>query len=182
MYENKKRSPHTNHTAGTTDTIVSHCSVSFASVANPSFVSRVSSKSSRARRRRMNCSKSKRKKSKNEQTTPNKNHRQSHQSPSSLPTITIGWSQTDAHAYKNNKVTIAGNVKPCLRDLSLPKSIKMHLLNCVRCVLATLPDKCSFSLDKEDDKGLKEIRKRMLSEFEKLLGGDGKCANFWWKG
>ena len=177
IYDRKKRSVSSNHIGTRENTIVSHCSVSFASIADPSINSRASSKFSRGRRIRKNRSKNKRmpKSHKSSATVQRKEQRQS---VSSLPTVTLGWSQTNAHAYKDNKVTIAGNVQPFLRDSSLPENVRTHVLNCVNCVLSTIPISCSFRPNDDDDQVLKKLRQDMLADFDRLLGGDGKRGNF----
>ena len=92
--------------------------------------------------------------------------------------MTLGWSQSDAHEYKNNKVTICGNIGPSLRDASLPTSMKVDLLNIIKCALATIPKGCSFNIEEESDIDLKEVRKNMIAEFERALGGNGSCNSF----
>ena len=180
-YDKKKRSGTLDNNPYDETGVVSHCSVSVASVAKSSVASGATSKSSKARRIRKKLSKKKKKKKKasiDDLSSPSNTKCKHIQSESFLPTITLGWSQTDAHEYKKHKVTIAGNVKPFLRDSSLPRNIKTHLLNCVKCLIATVPHECSFNLSEDDDEALRNLRGEMMSEFEKLLGGDGKCQHF----
>ena len=90
----------------------------------------------------------------------------------SLPTITLGWSLMDSTKYKDTKATIAGNVKPYLRDGGLPTKIKIHLLNIVRCGIAALPIECVFQLQYKNDKLLNKFRKQMVDQVEQILGGN----------
>ena len=178
-YEKKKRSVATQLT-NADFTVPSHCSVSYFSIAEQSNPTKLSRHSMKKRRSRKSRSKVREKSQSIASSEAKRCHRNSLQSTnqSSLPTITLGWSQADAHEYKNNKVTVAGNVGPFLRDSSLPATIKFDLLHIIKCALSTIPHECNFNLDQEKDPILKAIRRSMISEFEKVLGGDGNCTSF----
>ncbi len=90
----------------------------------------------------------------------------------SLPTVTLGWSQMDSNKYKDTKATIAGNVKPFLRDGGLPTKIKIHLLNVIRCAIAALPIECVFNLQVKEEEILNKFRKAMVDQVEQMLGGN----------
>ena len=124
------------------------------------------SKSQRRRQRRRN-NKKKKKKMKPVPTQGNKET----EFKASLPTITLGWSQMDSNKYKDTKATIAGNVKPYLRDGGLPNKIKICLLNIIRCGIASLPVECVFKLQKNDSI-LNKFRKGMVDQVEEMLGGN----------
>ena len=95
----------------------------------------------------------------------------------SLPTITLGWSQADSNQYKQTKATIAGNIKPFLRDGRLPSPILKHLLNAVRCAVFALPVQCVFQLETAEVNTINSIRKGMVDQLEKMLGGEEADSN-----
>ena len=88
-----------------------------------------------------------------------------------LPTITLGWSTMNSHEYRYNKCTIAGNVKPFLRSGGVPEKARPHLLRCVEIALRALPSSTAFNVDLEEDKGLVDMRKKMIADFQHLLTG-----------
>ena len=88
-----------------------------------------------------------------------------------LPTITLGWSVQDAHEYSRNKCTIAGNIKPCLRDGGISVKAKKSLLLCVTSVLAQMPPNTCFNVDGESDKIVRNLRKSMVAMLQEKLGG-----------
>ena len=91
--------------------------------------------------------------------------------PDILPTITLGWSTQNAHEYSKNKCTIAGNIRPFLRDGGLSRSSKDHLLSCIEEVLSELPSETCFNVSTETDGIQVNLRKSMMGKFKHLLGG-----------
>lgn len=141
------------------DTNKSHSSGSYQSC---------SSKSSRKKRRQRN----KKRKSNNIQSPTISARKES-----ALPTITLGWTQNDAHRYKDNKSTIFGNIKPFLRDGGLDGEMKRNLLDIIEVALTSIPDEtmCFELNDSSNSKDFIEARMNMINEFYHLLGGKGKC-------
>lgn len=86
-----------------------------------------------------------------------------------LPTITLGWSLTDANQYKNNRATLAGNVKPFLRGGTLSLSICAHLYNTIRCAVESVPIDCRLHVNREEDKTMARIQKEMMDEVQTML-------------
>lgn len=174
-YDRKKRSGVQSGPPAADQTIPSHVSFGFsdAFTDGSSHFTKPSrySTSGKGKKRRSRKKRSKAKKKSTTRATGS-----SRQSP--LPTITLGWLQTDAHEYKNNKVSIAGNIQPFIRDGSLTPKARLHLLNCIRCAVAAMPKGCSVSLEDEEDKEMFNLRAAMISEFERSLGGKGEWMGF----
>lgn len=98
---------------------------------------------------------------------------------SALPTITLGWSNTDANQYKNNRSTIVGTIKPYLRDGGLSSESKRFLLRAIECAIRAIPNgSMCFNVQDETDKHVYKHRMEMMKQFEVLLGGDGKSSDF----
>ena len=113
-----------------------------------------------------------RKKIKARRNQKNKKKSTSQYHPDVLPTVTLGWTTQNAHEYVNNKFTIAGNIKPFLRDCGLSVIAKKSLLQCVKVVLKELPLETCFNIEKHEDPNVTSLRKKMVGQFQELLGGD----------
>ena len=92
--------------------------------------------------------------------------------PDVLPTVSLGWTTQNAHEYVNNKFTIAGNIKPFLRDGGLSVTAKDSLLQCIKVVLNELPVETCFNMENHEDPNVTKFRKNMAGKFQELLGGD----------
>ena len=55
--------------------------------------------------------------------------------PNALPVITLGWTTQDCNRYGSNLATVAGNIKPFMRDGNLPKEVKKIIVEIVESVL-----------------------------------------------
>ena len=86
----------------------------------------------------------------------------------------MGWSTQNSHEYKNHKCTIAGNIKPFLRDGNIPEGAKRPLSKSIKLVLSQLPIDHCFNVEKETDELVKELRKDMIAGFHEMLGGSRK--------
>lgn len=163
-YVEKKRSgERTGHCAD--EAIDGFCGVSFQSMVSSINESNsqltASSKSSRRRARK--------KKKKKKESAPKKTTNTAPES--ALPTITCGWTTTDASQYQNNRSTIASTLKPFLRDGGMPYKIRRNLLDLVELVLKSMPEgSVCFDIDKEKDSLVLKFRKEMAKEFASMLG------------
>lgn len=96
-----------------------------------------------------------------------------------LPTITCGWSTNDAHQYKNNRSTIANNLRPFLRTGGIPKAAREKLFQVVIKAIRSMPkDAICFDMETEVDDVLLKYRKDMAKQFVEMLGGDCDDLHF----
>ena len=56
-----------------------------------------------------------------------------------LPVISLGWSTQDCTQYASILASVAGNVKPFIRDANLPKKVKSIIVEIVEAALRFLP-------------------------------------------
>ena len=95
-----------------------------------------------------------------------------------LPVVSLGWSTMDCNKYGENACTIAGNIKPSLRDGNLPKLVSRQMIELVEFVLRVMPGDWSFDVKKCGSQRLIELRGGMISEFKKMLGGNSDIKHF----
>ena len=91
---------------------------------------------------------------------------------SALPVITLGWSTMDCNQYGANMSTIAGTIKPFLRNGNIPRKATLILIELVEMVLQWLPGDWAFNLDKVGDEEVIRIRREMIADFKETLGGN----------
>ena len=95
-----------------------------------------------------------------------------------LPVVSLGWSTQDCNQYGSNLASVAGNVKPFLRDSNIPFRALSIIANLVETVLSVLPQEWAFNLDKCEDKEVVRLRKEMACEFKEMLSGNRDISNF----
>ena len=99
--------------------------------------------------------------------------------PDALPTITLGWTQIDANEYRHNHSTVAGTIKPFLRNGGVTKTISRKLIEIVEMTLSVLPPETCFSFDKmHDEFGRRQIRQELAADLKEYLGGNRDTSNF----
>ncbi len=98
--------------------------------------------------------------------------------PKALPVISLGWTTQDCNQYGSNLVTVAGNVKPFLRDANLPSKAKCIVANIVEAVLKFLPGKWAFNIEEGEDDDAVCIRLKMAADFKENLSGDRDVEHF----
>ena len=96
----------------------------------------------------------------------------------SLPVVSLGWTMMDCNQYGNNACTIAGNVKPFLRDGNLPKKVRKILVGLIEFVLEILPVSSTFNLDTSGSERVVQLRTEMIADFKELLCGNRNVRNF----
>ena len=89
----------------------------------------------------------------------------------SLPQLHVGWTNQACHAYSENTCTMAGNVKPSLKNGNLPKKVLLDIIKIVELVLDVFPEDHAFNVDKLRENQGKEHRQKMFSELKRFLGG-----------
>ena len=154
-------------------------------------VAKVPAESARARTKR---GKRKRGKSKAKQSPPEVNNKKDKHvmksnfqrstqrevfiDPQALPVISLGWSTIDCNEYGSNQSTIAGNIKPFIKDGNLPKLARRYLIELIKFVLSWIPGDWAFNVKKNDDEVLVKLRCEMMADFKEKLGGDRDIQNF----
>ena len=98
--------------------------------------------------------------------------------PNALPVITMGWSTQDCTQYGSNLASVAGNVKPFIRDANLPKRIKSIIVEIVEAALRFLPGEWAFNLDKCGDEDVIKLRQSLVADFKEVLSGDRDTTHF----
>ncbi len=87
----------------------------------------------------------------------------------SLPMCTTGWSTIDCNEYSQNMSTIAGTIKPFLKDGNIPSSASRILVSIVEFLLRGLPTNHLFDNEScGDDLYVKE-RQMFQKRFKSLL-------------
>ena len=129
-----------------------------------------SSKRSKRRRYKDSARAAKKKKSTNPELTINKH---------ALPTVTIGYTQNDTNQYSENMSTVAGTIKPCLRNGGMSLRVSRRVISLVETVLKALPSDQCFNLDSiSNEFGERDERRKLISELNTYLGGDGDTTYF----
>ena len=95
-----------------------------------------------------------------------------------LPVITLGWSTLDCNQYGANMSTVAGTIKPFLRDANVPKRASKILIELIEMITEWLPGEWAFNIDKNGDEEVIQLRTEMIADFKELLGGDRDISNF----
>ena len=96
-----------------------------------------------------------------------------------IPTISLGFTTLVTQEYKNSRYSICGNVRPFLRDGNIPALARPHLLRLVKKALEECPINDCFDVDNLSQSRIyKDLRKKMIGEFEKLLGGHSYSGDF----
>ena len=99
--------------------------------------------------------------------------------PHAVPTITMGYSTNDANEYKNSHSTVAGTLKPFLRNGKVTRPISKKIIEIVELVLSVLPKEECFNLDLiSNTYGERDHRKRLISDLKEFLGGNRDTTNF----
>lgn len=99
--------------------------------------------------------------------------------PNAIPTITMGYSMNDTNEYKSNHSTVAGTVKPFMRNGGLPKTMSRTVVDIIELVISILPKENCFNIDLiNNEYGERDIRKRMIADLKEFLGGDRSIENF----
>ena len=98
--------------------------------------------------------------------------------PNALPVVTMGWSTQDCSQYGSNLASVAGNVKPFLRDGNLPKQVKLGIVGIVEFVLQWFPKDWAFNIEKCCDSEVISLRSEMIADFKECLSGDRKIDHF----
>ncbi len=95
-------------------------------------------------------------------------------SKSSLPIITLGYTNSDCNKYADNLSTVAGTIAPSIMDGDLSDQILKDIISLVEMVLKFLPSDHCFNIDKvrNKDEIRAEIRRQLWSQLKSSLGGD----------
>lgn len=97
---------------------------------------------------------------------------------SSVPSISIGWSTTDANKYAANNSTLAGTVKPFIHKAGLPQKILDTIIDLVEMVIEFLPEEHTFNLNKLKKEHGRKWRKWMMKELRMSFGRTDGSAIF----
>ena len=96
-----------------------------------------------------------------------------------IPTISLGFTTLVTQEYKNSRSSICGNVRPFLRNGNMPVLARPYLLRLVKKALQECPIDDCFDVDNLSESTIyKDLRKDMIGEFEKLLGGVSYSGDF----
>ena len=96
-----------------------------------------------------------------------------------IPTISLGFTTLVTQEYKNSRYSICGNVRPFLRDGNIPILARPHLLRLVKKALEECPIDDCFDIENLSESSIyKDLRKDMIGEFEKVLGGHSYSGDF----
>ena len=98
--------------------------------------------------------------------------------PNALPVVSLGWSTMDCNKYGANACTIAGNIKPFLRDGNLPNRVSRKLIEVVEFVMRIMPGDWSFDIKNCGSERLIELRRGMIAQFKQMLGGNADVEHF----
>ena len=98
----------------------------------------------------------------------------------SLPTITLGYSMMDTNEYADSMSTIAGTVKPFIKDGNIPREASVTLVEMIEMVLSWLPEESTFNIGAGgSEQSIYFTRRlRMIKRLKKTLCGNGDCTNF----
>ncbi len=89
--------------------------------------------------------------------------------PLSLPMCTTGWSTIDCNEYSDNMSTIAGTVRPFLKDGNIPIAASKHLVSMIEYLLRLLPSDHLFNNTSTVDEYAMQMRKDFQNRFRSLL-------------
>ena len=106
------------------------------------------------------------------------NQREVQLDPNALPVITLGWTTLDCNRYASNLASVAGNIKPFIRDGNLPKNVKQKIVDIVEAVLRFLPGEWAFNIDKCGDDEMRKLRSSMVADFKEVMCGDRDISYF----
>ena len=96
-----------------------------------------------------------------------------------IPSITLGFTNQVTQVYAKSRSSLFGHIRPFLRDGGIPESARNGLLLIVKRVFSASPFKNRFHLQGSDqDNSYVCIRKKVITEFEKLLGGTDFSGDF----
>ena len=89
--------------------------------------------------------------------------------PNSLPMCTTGWSTIDCNEYGDNLSTIAGTVKPFLKDGNIPIEASKHLVSIIEFLLGSLPSENLFNNGSSGDETSSTERMKLQRRFKSSL-------------